>query len=233
VLRPQNKGATVNRREFCLSMGLLLTGSVAAGIPERFGTTTTTTTTTKTCFRAKKIFLQHWNDNIGGETVFRQTKLLRQKLIQLRKEYSSIIVFPDHRVALPFLNRFRCEADKAGLALFLPAPNNDAISKSMNHVRFLEVSAEEIVETETVESETMESAKLKTGGVLCFLSEEQRLILFDSSRCLWTVFVCRNNNATISAAASASSSAADTNLSRLATAHVLDRLLKNESGGFL
>ncbi|MDR2756304.1 MAG: hypothetical protein LBC20_11410 [Planctomycetaceae bacterium] len=217
MLHPQNKGDIVNRREFCLSMGLVLTGSASVGIPESLYTTAK-----KKSFRAKKIFLQHWSNEIEYETASRQTEILRQKLIRLRKEYDSIIVFPDNRVTLSFFDRFKREANNIGLALFVPASSDFVFPKRVNSVQFLEVSAEEIIEMETIEP-----ANVKTGGVLFSVPEERWLILFDSSRCLWTLFVCRNDNVIIS------SSITNVRFSRLTTARILDRLLTNGFDGFL
>lgn len=205
----------MNRREFCLSMGLVLTGSVSAGIPQPLHITVK-----KKRFHAKKVFLQHWSNRVEYETASRQTKILKQKLNRLRNDYDSIIVFPDNRVAPSFFNRFKCEANNIGLTLFVPETKNFVLPEQVHPVRFLDVSAEEIIETENVK----ETATRQTGGVLFSLLGEQRLILFDSSRCHWTVFICGNDCATISDCATVSLPT-DVRFSRLVMACFLDRLL--------
>jgi hypothetical protein len=190
-------------------MGLVLTGSVSAGIPQPLHTTVK-----KKRFRAKKVFLQHWSNSVEYETVSHQTKILRQKLNRLRNDYDSIIVFPDNRVASSFFNRFTSEADNIGLTLFVPETQTFVLPEQVPPVRFLDVSAEEIIEAKNVKGTATRQAE----GILFAISGEQRLILFDSSRCYWTVFVCHDDCATIS-------SSTEIRSSRLVMARFLDQLL--------
>jgi hypothetical protein len=207
----------MNRREFCFSMGLILTGSVLAKkIPA--GNISTGTPkmlcemTKENRFRAKKIFLRCWLDEFGGETISRQTEILQRKLIRLRQEFNSIVVFSGNGVAPSFFERLKSESHHIGLALFIPVPPNAVFPEQVEAVRCLEISAKKITEAETINK----TIKTKTEGFLFSTTGEQRLILFDSSRCLWTDFVCRDDNTKFLPPT-------DVQLSRLATARFLDQ----------
>jgi hypothetical protein len=97
----------MNRREFCLTTGLLLAGSVCGNaVPMQ-----TEKRTKKVC----KVFLESWDAKVPT------VSFVRQKLEAIRRNgYNGLILVPGRCSASKWMEQIETEATRLGLSVFVP-----------------------------------------------------------------------------------------------------------------
>ena len=165
----------MNRREFCLTAGLLASaplfgGVVAARSKER-----------ALCFRAKKVFLDSWAAGIVRRDSPHAASFVRSQLTAIRHNgYDGLILIPGRCSDSEWLKRIELEADRMELAIFVP----------------MQLTRDFLGKTQTViplahEGDAFQSCVGKTaneGGFLLLNADDDAfgLVHYDASRCLWT-----------------------------------------------
>ena len=193
----------MNRREFCQTAALFFASSLCTGATLRCEERTTR-------FRAKKVFLESWN----AENV-RENSLLTAAFVQKKMEFISghgcngLILIPDQRSVLRWKKLIEAEGDRLGITVFLPTRLTENFLRQVLTVTPL-----------THEAGIFQCTGGKpadNGGFLLFDETDNvlGLVLYDSSRCLWTGFAPPDNG-------TVQDSAYSTNDSRLVAAQWID-----------
>jgi hypothetical protein len=168
-------------------------------------------------FRAQKIFLESWDAENVWEDSPRTTSFVRKKLEFIRlNACDGLLLVPGGRGHLGWMNKIISEADDFDLKIFVPA---GLTRDFLNNIR-----VETPLSHRTGVLQSMDRKPIDHGGFLLLdgIGDVFGLILYDSSRCLWTGF-----------ASPAIDFIQDTesyvNDSRLMTAKWLDRVLRREA----
>ena len=170
----------MNRREFCQTVALFFAGSVCAGVPLCAEKRTTR-------FRAQKIFLESWDAENAGGNSSHIASFVRQKMESISGNgYNGLLLIPDQRSLLKWGKLIEAEGNRLGLTVFLPACLTNNFLRKVQTVTPLEH------ETGILQSITEMSAD--NDGILLLDRADNTLgiVLYDSSRCLWSGFVPQN-----------------------------------------
>ena len=183
----------MNRREFCRTATLIFAGSVCTGVALRREDRTTR-------FRAQKVFLQSWDvDNV------------RKKLESIcANGCNGLLLVPERRSCLRWKKLIESEANRLGLTVFVPAC---LTNKFLRQVQTVAPLAYESGILQHIDGKPADN-----GGFLLLDKSGNAfgLILYDSSRCLWTGF-------TLSSAGAVRDTIYDVNSSRLVAARWIDQ----------
>ena len=172
----------MNRREFCLTAGLLATTSffgnvVALPIEER-------SHDHSALFRAKKVFPESWASEIDGVDSLQTGALVRKRLNYIRREgCDALILAPNQRSFLTLENMIETEATRLGLSVFVPTRiTRDFLSEARTAVPLV---------CEKGIMQCLDGRATDDGGFLLTNGSDNifGIVLYDSSRCLWTGFV--------------------------------------------
>ena len=153
----------MNRREFCLTTGLLLTGSVcirAATVPVEKHLQT---------FRVKKVFLESWDAEIVRKDSPQAESFVRKRLEETcRDGYNGLLLVPGRSCITRWSKPIEMEANRLEITVLVPAC----------------LSADIFLSVQTVQ-------RIDDDGVLLWDGSDSvlGLILYDVSRCRWTSFV--------------------------------------------
>ena len=188
----------MNRREFFQTSTLFLAGSVCAGASLRSAESTIP-------FRAQKIFLKSWDAENSWQ----------QKLKNIsRSRCNAVLLIPGGRsVSSVGIKKMVSEACRFDLKIFVPSPfTRDCFANTRTIIPL-------VYEKEILQS--VASKPANNGGFLLLdrIGEVFGLVLYDSSRCLWTSFALP----TVDFVQHTESSVND---ARLLTAKWLDRVLQ-------
>ena len=155
----------MNRREFCQTTALFLAGSMCAGTSLR-------SEEQKTRFRAQKVFLESWD----AENVREKVACVR------RSDCNALILVPGSLVLSERTQKIASEADRLGLKTFVPA--------RLSRDCFRKVRTPIPLSHETGVLQTIDGRPTDNGGFLLLdgVANLLGLVLYDSSRCLWTGF---------------------------------------------
>jgi len=166
----------MNRREFCQTATLLLAGSMGAGASLR-------SKERKSCFRAQKVFMESWESENVRENFPHAASFVRNKLELLRREgCNGLILIPGCRPLSGWVEKIQSEAEHFGLTVFVPVRySGDFFSKVQKSIPL------------SLDSGILQNGdgKLADNGGFLLLNGDNDvfgLMLYDSSRCVWTVF---------------------------------------------
>jgi len=159
----------MNRREFCLTSGLLLAASVCCGglLPRKSGQTVQ--------FRAKKIF--------PAEIVWEDSGFVHKRLEEVcRNGCNGLLLMPGHHSVPTRMERIKTEAKRFGLNVFVPVRLTSRF--------FQKVQTAVPLEHEAGMLQRLDGKPADDGGLLLLdgLNNVLGLVLYDSSRCHWTGF---------------------------------------------
>jgi len=159
----------MNRREFCLTTGLLLAGSVVRvqgyGIWDQV--------VMNTGFRAKKVFLESWDAEIVHKDSPQAVSFVRKRLEELHRDgCDGVLLVPGRCCASRWTQRITTEANQLGLAVFVPGRLPADLFRRVRTVQRFGDDGVLLLDKSAYEPD----------GVL-------GLILYDVSRCRWTGFV--------------------------------------------
>jgi len=159
----------------------------------------------KPSFRAQKVFLDSWNSETAS--------FVRNKLELLRREEcNGLILMPGCHALSGWLERIQPEAEQLGLNVFVP------VRFTNNFFSRIQQSIPLVCESGILQS--INGKRADNGGFLLLNGDNDvlGLVLYDSSRCSWTVFKS-------SAIDFVQTSEHDANACRLQTARWLDHAL--------
>lgn len=197
---------TMNRREFFQTSTLFLAGSVCVGA-------SLYTVKPTRPFRVQKIFLESWDAENVWEDSPRTTSFVQKKLESLlRNPCDGLLLVPGGRCHVGWMNKIVLEANNFDLKVFIP------VCLTYNFLSNVRTAIPLSHKTGVLQS--IEGSPVNNGGFLLLdrIGDVFGLVLYDSSRCLWTGFV----SSVIDVIQNAESSMND---SRLMTAKWLDRVL--------
>jgi len=155
-------------------------------------------------FRAQKVFLESWN---SGAVTY-----IRNKLELIRRDgCTGLILIPD-RSNSGWIEKIQSEADHFGLKVFVPVCFTCDFSSKIQ--KSVPLSCESGI------LQSVNGTSADNGGFLLLDGDNDvlGLVLYDSSRCLWTVFKSP-------AVDDVQTSEHDANASRLLAARWLDHAL--------
>jgi len=166
----------MNRREFCQASALLLAGSVCAGVSVRSEECTTR-------FRAKKIFLESWeSENVWMDSP-RTASFVRNKLESIRRSgCNGLLLVPGSHAVSRWIEKIVSEANRFDLKVFVPAYlGSDCFRKARTSIS---------LSYESGILQAIDGRPADNGGFLLGdgANDLLGLVLYDSSRCLWTGF---------------------------------------------
>jgi len=194
----------MNRREFCQATALFLTGSACAGATPHSEERTPR-------FRAQKIFLEAWDAENVWKNSPRTTSFVRKKLKSIRYNgCNSVILVPGCHAVSGWAQKIVSAADGFNLKIFVPARlDRDCFGKARTSIP---------LSHKTGILQTIDGRPADNGGFLLLdgADDSLGLVLYDSSRCLWTGFAPYRIDLVQDAEC-------NTNASRLTAARWLDR----------
>ena len=166
----------MNRREFCQTTALLFAGSIGAGVSLR-------SEERMPHFRAQKVFLESWDTESDGKNSQHTVSFVRKKLELIRREdFNGLILIPGCRGTSGWEEKIATEADRFDLKIFVPT---DLPCEFFSSVQTTVPLLDEAGVLQSIDGKAADN-----GGFLLLNDENDvlGLVLYDSSRCLWTVF---------------------------------------------
>jgi hypothetical protein len=165
----------MNRREFCLTTGLLMAAPV-------FGAAAVLRSDTRTvCFRAKKMFPESWATGVVPGDSLHTASVVQNQLNAIRNGgCDGVILVPGHHAGSEWMKRIKSEANRLELEVFVPAQlTRDFLRKAQTVVPLVH------------EEGIYQSCGKRTaneGGFLLLNTADNvfGLVLYDASRCRWT-----------------------------------------------
>jgi len=155
----------MNRREFCLTTGLLLAGSVCSGaVAPR-------SVDRPQSFRAQKVFLESCREDASK----------RLKAVH-RSGCDGLLLIPGRCSASERTEQIAAEARRLGLSVFVPARLNGGL--------FLQTRTIVPLARLNGELQSFDGTPTDDGGLLLLdgSGDVLALVLYDKSRCRWTGF---------------------------------------------
>ena len=170
----------MNRRDFCLTAGLLATTPLIGGLCCS-AAGAITQRNNPASFRAKKVYLDSWAAGIACGDASRAMSFVRQQWHELRSDNcNAVILVPGRHSRAGWLKLVETEANRLGLAVFVPT----------------RLTRDFFRDAATVVPLTHEKGRLQSqvtwatdnGGLLLVNQSNgiHGLVLYDASRCLWT-----------------------------------------------
>jgi len=158
----------MNRREFCLTTGLLLAGSVCNGAmtPRAVGRSEG--------FRAQKVFLESCREDAS---------FVRKRLEAIRRDRcDGLLLVPGRYSASGWTEQIVAEARRLELSVFVPARLNGGLFHQAQ-------TTVPLVYTDGV-LRCLDGTPADDGGLLLLNGSDDvlALVLYDKSRCRWTSF---------------------------------------------
>jgi len=173
----------MNRRDFCQTAGLLMAAPVF-GFDHAWGREVPLRSETHPQdFRARKVFLEAWNAEFVRKHSLIAASFVRHQMLALRREgCNALILMPKRGSAAGWMHHITSEADRFGLAVLVPAQWPRTFLCEVQTVIPLMQDAGILQSTNGQVTDN--------GGFLLLNGQDSvcGLVLYDSSRCLWTGF---------------------------------------------